>query len=180
MNAVTRYHPLLVALHWLLAVLVVVMLAMGMVVLQGLPNSAPDKLNALRGHMVVGCVILLLMVLRVAARLRFGRPAPAPTCHAALDRLAALAHTALYLLVFAMAFSGIGIALAADLPQVLFAGSGVLPSSFAGLPPRIAHGVFAWALIATLVLHLCGVLYHHIVQRDPVLKRMAWSRRAAR
>ena len=57
MNA-SRYHPALVALHWLTAILILFSLGMGMLVLEEIPNSAPEKIDALRGHMIAGIAIL--------------------------------------------------------------------------------------------------------------------------
>lgn len=171
-----RHHPLLVLLHWLLALLIVLMLAVGMLVLKPMSNASPDKLIALRAHMLLGGLILLLMLLRVFVRWRFRRPAPVSTGHAALDRLATFAHAALYLLVFAMVASGIATAVMAGLPPIVFGGQGALPASLHQLPPRIAHGVLAWGLVALIALHLGGVLYHQLVRHDGLLRRMSWSR----
>lgn len=173
MKSATRYHPLIAALHWLLAVLIVAMLVMGFAVLAGMPNSAPAKATALGAHMVTGAVIGVLMLARLVARWRLG--VPAPLNHGALQRrLAAFAHGALYLLVFALVGSGIGTAIAAGLPLAVF-GGGAWPADFSRLPPRVAHGLFAVALVALLALHLCGVLYH-VLRREPVLRRMAVGR----
>ena len=43
MRLVSRYHPLLVALHWLLAVLIILMLAGGFFLLARLANADPQK-----------------------------------------------------------------------------------------------------------------------------------------
>jgi cytochrome b561 len=43
-----RYHPALVSLHWLLAVLIVVALLMGSNILSQIPNDNPEKLFALK------------------------------------------------------------------------------------------------------------------------------------
>jgi hypothetical protein len=51
MNTVSRYHPLLAALHWLLALLLIAALALGALVLVNIPNSSPMKIEALRSHM---------------------------------------------------------------------------------------------------------------------------------
>jgi len=42
-GAVRRYHPAMLVLHWLVALLVLLGLAMGAFVLSALPNSSPDK-----------------------------------------------------------------------------------------------------------------------------------------
>ena len=115
-----RYHPALVTLHWLLAVLILVALSMGTLVLKEIPNSSPEKLWALKGHMVAGALILLLTLLRLAVRLKTAHPAPAATGHALLDRLAPLMHGGLYALVLVMAGSGIAMSVLAGLPETVF------------------------------------------------------------
>ena len=73
----TRHDPALVVLHWLLAVLLLLALAMGTLVLKEMPNASPDKMGAPRGHMVVGIAIGALMVVRLLVRWRSAGPAPA-------------------------------------------------------------------------------------------------------
>jgi cytochrome b561 len=62
----SRYHPALVVLHWLLAVLLIAALALGALVLVKIPNSDPMKLEAPRSHMAGGGLILILMVIRAS------------------------------------------------------------------------------------------------------------------
>ena len=50
----SRYHPALVALHWISAVLVLVALATGTFWLTATPNSSPDKIAQLTVHMTLG------------------------------------------------------------------------------------------------------------------------------
>ena len=47
----SRHHPALVALHWLLALMLMVALAMGTFVLSAIPLASPEKMGALRGHL---------------------------------------------------------------------------------------------------------------------------------
>jgi hypothetical protein len=54
MSQVSRYHPVLVAVHWLLAALIVAALALGASVTVKIPNSDPMKIEALRSHMTGG------------------------------------------------------------------------------------------------------------------------------
>src|ERR1700726_1861127 len=84
---VSRYHPLLVLLHWLLAVLIVAMLCIGFMVLEPMPNVDPQKIDILLIHMSVGMLTLALMVIRFIIRRRTSRPAPATTGRPPLDRL---------------------------------------------------------------------------------------------
>jgi cytochrome b561 len=65
---------------------------------------------------------------------------PALTGNSLLDGVRKIGHIGLYLLVFAMAASGMATALQAGLPEIIFAGSGApLPESFAAYPARQAH-----------------------------------------
>ncbi|HEX6267141.1 MAG TPA: cytochrome b/b6 domain-containing protein [Burkholderiales bacterium] len=172
-----KYHPALVALHWLLAALVVFMLVMGMVSLEEIPNSSPDKLFALRGHMVIGVAILVLMLVRLVVRFSTRRPPAATTGHPLLDRAAALAHHGLYALVILMAASGFATALAAGLPDIVFGGSGkALPESFAAYPARTVHGIVGSLLAFLVLVHIIAALWHHFVRRDGLLRRMSFSR----
>ena len=83
MTLVSRYHPLLVALHWILAVLIIAALALGALVMVKIPNTDPMKLEALRSHMIGGSLILVLMSIRLVVRVRTGLPASPSAGHPA-------------------------------------------------------------------------------------------------
>lgn len=175
-----RYHPVLVSLHWLLALMIVFSLAMGMFSLKEIANASPDKLFALRGHMIAGVLILALMIVRFAVRFVLPRPAPATTGSRLLDRLSVVTHYGLYLLVVLMAASGIATAVQAGLPGIVFGGSGApLPESFGIYRPRVVHGVIAKLLLALAALHVLAALYHQFVRRDNLLSRMWFGRARA-
>jgi cytochrome b561 len=174
-----RYHPLLVGLHWLLAAFLLFALAMGTFSLKEIPNASPEKLFALRGHMVAGVAILALMLVRLGVRLWLPRPPPATTGNRLLDRVAVGVHYGFYALVILMAASGFATAVQAGLPAIVFGGSGApLPESFWAYRPRAVHGVIAKLLIALVMLHVAGALYHQFVRRDGLLGRMWFPRRS--
>lgn len=173
-----KYHPALVALHWLLAVLLLIALGMGTLSLQHMPNGSPEKVDALRGHMIAGISILVLTVLRLVIRRVTAHPAPASTGNPLLDRIGRGTHHALYLLVILMALSGIATAVQAGLPAIVFGGSGApLPANFAAYTPRAVHGVIAALLLALVALHILAALYHQFVRRDNLIARMGFGRR---
>ena len=60
----SRHHPALVSLHWLLALLIMLAMGMGTFVLKDIPNTSPEKLGALQGHMIMGFAIGALMMAR--------------------------------------------------------------------------------------------------------------------
>lgn len=172
-----RYHPAMVTLHWLLALMLIVALGMGAFALKTVPNNSPDKIGALQVHMIAGGLILLLTLLRLFVRLKTTHPAPAATGNALLDRLAPATHWSLYLLVFLMAGSGIAMAVLAGLPGIVFGGVGSLPLNFDALPPRTVHGIVAKLLMLAIGLHLAAALYHQFIRRDRLLSRMGFGQR---
>src|SRR5258708_1518347 len=129
-DQVSRYHPLLVGLHWLLAILITAALALGALVMVKIPNSDPMKIEALRSHMAGGSLILLLMLIRLLVRARTTHPATASAGNPVLDRLAWASHRMFYGAVLIMAGSGLVMALQAGLPAIVFGGEGVLPADF--------------------------------------------------
>lgn len=172
MNA-ARYHPALVALHWLLAIALLFSLGTGMLVLEEIPNSAPEKVDALRIHMIAGVVILLLMLVRLGLRLGTNRPAPATTGKPSLDRLAQITHWGFYVLVLLMAATGIATSVLAGLPDIVFGGSGdPLPESFSMFWTRTVHGAVAGLLLAVIIVHAGAALYHQFLRHDNLLSRM--------
>ena len=176
MTLVSRYHPLLVALHWILAVLIIAALALGALVMVKMPNTDPMKLEALRSHMIGGALILVLMLVRLVVRIRTEHPAPPSTGMRVLDRLAWVSHRMLYTAVLGMAVSGLIMALQTGLPGILF-GGGTLPADFWVYPIRSVHYVISRVLMAVITLHIVGALYHTLVLRDGLLRRMFFGRR---
>ncbi|SDR55383.1 cytochrome b561 [Rhizobiales bacterium GAS113] len=177
MIKVSRYHPLLVALHWLLAVLIVAALALGALVMVKIPNSDPMKLEALRSHMSGGMLILLLMLVRLVVRVRTEHPAPASAGNPTLDRLAFASHRLFYVAVLGMAGSGAFMALQTGLPGIVFGDGGTLPSDFWVFPIRTVHYLFSRLLMALIALHVAGALYHTLILKDGLLRRMVFGRR---
>ena len=151
-----------------------------MFALKTVPNSSPDKIAALQGHMIAGALILLLTLTRLVVRLKTAHPLPASTGNALLDRLAPMTHWGLHGLVLLMAGSGVAMSVLAGLPAIVFGGVGSLPVNFDALPPRAVHGIVAKLLMLAITLHVAAALYHQFVRRDGLLARMGWGARSAR
>jgi cytochrome b561 len=176
MTSVSRYHPLLVVLHWILAVLIIAALALGALVMAKMPNGSPMKIEALRSHMIGGAIILVLMLARLALRVSTEHPRPASAGHKLLDRLAFVSHRMLYVVVLGQAFSGLVLALQTGLPWIVF-GAGVLPPDFWVYPIRTVHYLLSRVLMTLIGLHIAGALYHTLLLRDGLLRRMFFGRR---
>lgn len=153
---------------------------------RSLPFS-PLKVQIFFWHKSFGLLLLLLVMVRIAWRLRCRRPAwPASMPHRE-RQAAAFTHLALYLLMVITPLSGWVINSAAKIPFQVF-GLWRLPAIVApddGLQSAaewVHLGCFVlFALLLTL--HIGAALRHHFVLRDAVLREMLprrWGRPATR
>ncbi len=174
----SKYHPALVALHWVLAFFISASLAFGFLVLQKVPNTEPRKLDMLEWHMGLGMAIFAAMLLRLLVRWRTAKPSPAGLGTPASARAAGWAHLAFYVLVFGMVATGYATGLIARLNDIVFARNGApLPPSFDAYPTFRAHGVIATVLAILVALHVLGALWHWLARRDGVMRRMGFGSR---
>lgn len=172
-----HYTRTAVALHWLLALAIVGSLCMGLY-MTSLPFS-PQRLKLYNWHKWAGVIILVASAGRLLWRLTH-RPPPEVRQPAWQQGVAQATHRLLYLLFFAVPLMGWAYSSAAGFPIVLF---GVLPlPDFVAKNAELAealkpwHGRLAWLLAALVALHVLAALKHHFIDRDGLLRRMAWTR----
>jgi cytochrome b561 len=177
MSQVSRYHPTLVVLHWILAFLIPAALALGTLVMAPIPNSDPMKGEALRGHMAGGILILTLMLLRLLIRFGTGHPAAASTGSPLFDKLAWVSHRLLYVAVIGMAAVGLSLAIETGILGLLIDQHPRIPADFWVYKLRTAHYLISRLLMALIALHIAGALYHTLIRRDGLLRRMWFGRR---
>lgn len=175
-----RYHPFLVVLHWLMALTILMALAAGGLFLANMPPDSPDKVQGLGGHMAFGMAIGVLLILRLITRTRSAHPPHATTGNDLLDRIGRWTHWGFYILIAAMVLTGLASALGAGLFPIVYGGAAdMLPPTLYELPQRAAHGVIAMLLVALIVLHVAAAIYHHVVLKDGLLRRMWFGKRSA-
>jgi cytochrome b561 len=178
-NPAPRYDTTLRVLHWLMAAIILVAIALG-VVAAILPRGAALRPELLMVHKSLGMTALVLIALRVVWRLIVGAP-PYSAALGALSRLSAhAAHVALYALMIAMPVSGYVNSVAGGHPAPWF-GLFEFPA-LVGKNEALAHRAsfahywLAWAIGAVLALHLAAVAWHVWVKRDDVFARMGPAR----
>ncbi len=176
MKHLKKYNNTQITLHWVTAALVLFMLFMGTFMLKETPNSDPMKLVGLKGHMVVGGIVLLLTISRIIWRRTSMQPSPVETGSPLKDKLGVATHYTLNILILLVALSGAGIAFMAGLPDVVFNGQGALPENFGEFPPRIAHGILTKLLAALISLHVVAGLYHQFVLKDGIFSRISFKK----
>jgi cytochrome b561 len=104
-----RYHPALVTLHWLIALLIFVNLYLGIFTLRNRGGARGFQAagSNVAIHMAVGVTILVLLVARFILRVRTSKPAPATAGNKFLDLLAVIVHYGLYLAVLVVTVLGL-------------------------------------------------------------------------
>src|SRR6185503_19867123 len=160
-------------LHWTMAAMVLTMLCIGVAMVASL-----DRYHVLVSiHRPLGLAILILVVVRFVNRL-FHPPPRFPATMSRGERLMATASEfAMYGLMFVLPLVGWGMLSAARYPIVLF-GSVHLPFI---LPQdallysvlRTTHTVLAYLFFLTFIAHFGAILFHTLIVRDGLLKRMA-------
>ena len=166
-----RYGAVAMAIHWASAAAILGLLASGFIADNETDPAA--KAAILRVHAAVGILILLLTLARIAWwAFADARPALPGGMAGWQMRVSRLVHNLFYVVILGMAASGVAMLALSGAAAILYFGApGPLPD-FETLPPRAAHGLGAWAMLALLALHLGAALFHQLVMRDRLLARM--------
>lgn len=172
------YHAVAIALHWIIAILIIGQIAGGLYMHQ-LPATTL-KFELYQWHKSFGILVLLLSLARLGWRLT--HPAPAlPVEMPRWEKLVArFTHVAFYCLMIGIPLVGWLIVSASpyDLPTVLFK---LVPwPHLPGIPKSEGledlfaqiHEILAFATIGLIVLHAGAALKHHFYNRDEILTRM--------
>jgi cytochrome b561 len=171
-----QFNALARILHWTMAAMVLAMLCIGIAMVASLANYH----TLVSIHRPLGIAILILVIVRFINRQLSSLPAfPATMSHR--ERLAAKASEyMMYSLMVVLPLVGWGMLSAARYPIVLF-GSLHLPFI---LPQNLmlywvlrqAHTALAYLFFVTFIAHFGAILFHTLIVRDGMLKRMApWN-----
>ena len=180
-RAFPRYSGVAMALHWAIALLIVLEIGLGLR-MEGPPGAITFAVYQL--HKSIGITILALTLVRIGWRWTH-RPPPPGDGPSWEKRLAHLVHIGFYAMLLAIPLSGWLIVSASrtGIDTVLF---GLVPfphiPGVPGLEPapkaavedaaETAHRLLGYALYGLLALHVLGALKHHVKDRDQGLARI--------
>jgi cytochrome b561 len=170
----THYTPLAKSLHWLMALMIFGLLALGFY-MSDLPLS-PEKLQLYSWHKWAGVTVFVLVWLRLAWRITH-RPPALPGSMSPLMQLGAHAgHLMLYALMIAIPLSGWLMSSAKGFQTVWF---GVLPipdligkDKALGQSLAELHEALNIGLLLLVIGHALAAAFHHFVHKDDTLRRM--------
>ncbi|WP_324698856.1 cytochrome b [Novosphingobium sp. RL4] len=167
------YGTLAVTLHWVSAVLIIILLITGFNA--AAHPEAAEKAALLRVHIPATILMLLATLARLIWWALDQRPeaVAGPKWQKIVSKAT---HIALYVVIIAMLGSGIAlVALSGAAPDIFAPGGTTRLPNFDLFPPRIPHGIGARLLVALLILHIAAALYHIFLLRDGLFWRM-WYR----
>ncbi|MET3130642.1 cytochrome b561 [Oxalobacteraceae bacterium GrIS 1.11] len=179
MNArIRRYGAATIAIHWLMLLLLAAVYA-AMELRDIFPKGSAERDAMKHWHFMLGLSVLLLVVVRIVARMAGGTPPIEPAPPPWQMRLANLLHLALYGLMIGLPLLGWLLLSAAGKPIPFF---GVeLPAllapnkDLAGQIKEI-HETLATAGYFLIGAHAAAGLFHHYVVRDNTLRRLLPSK----
>ena len=173
-----HYDGLTRALHWITALLVVLIYALGLG-REALPKG-DVRILLLGLHMSLGICLLALVMVRIGWRIIAPAIEPMPLGRGA-ELAAKGAHLALYLLLIGVPLSGMLAAWFKGRTVGFFGlalSSPFTPDRAMGGWLEDVHEVGGHAIIILAGLHAIAALGHHFLLRDNALRRMMPQRRA--
>lgn len=169
-----KYALSLRILHWLMAALILGLIALGWVMSE-LPREDTLRPLLVSLHKSFGITVLALALLRMALRLRTSVP-PLPDVIPRLERqLAHLGHGTLYLLMLAVPVSGIIMSQSYGYPVAWF---GLSLPRLLPINRELAHEaadvheILPYLLLILVALHAGAVPLHYLKHRVNLLKRI--------
>jgi cytochrome b561 len=173
-----RYSGRSMALHWLVAILIIAAFILGSYMTD--LRISPTKLKLYSWHKWIGITVLALVAIRLLVRLTSTAPAYPDSMKPWEKQIAQVTHVALYFLMFAVPISGYLYTYAAGFP-VVYLGLFELPALIAPNPElkdrfKEIHELLTTGMLILVMLHFAAAIKHHFIDKDTVLTRMLPAR----
>ncbi len=168
------YGLISILIHWISALLILFLFGLGVYMVDltyydDWYHKGPEL------HVSLGLLVLLIMVVRIVWRII--NPTPVDLPAKAVQQIAAkLVKIGLYVFIFVVIASGYLITTAEGQAAsmfnlIKFPVITQLSSANVDIAGEV-HEYLAWGIIALVVLHALGALFHHFAMRDRTLVRM--------
>jgi cytochrome b561 len=153
MKTTTGYSTLQIALHWAVAVLIVIAYLTSEGAEEAMEVIEDGGTVGFLPHAALGMAVFALVLVRIVVRLMRGAPAAPGVPGSWQVKAAEWGHRLLYLLMLAVPLGGMSIWIG-------------------GMDNGDIHGFFATVLMVVAGGHAVVALVHHYVLRDGLLRRM--------
>ena len=153
MKTTAGYLGIQIALHWLVAILIVVAWFTGESAGEAMEVVEKGGVAGFVPHVAIGLAILALVAIRVLVRLGRGAPATVGEPGSLAVMASDWGHRLIYLLMLAVPLGGVA-------------------TFFLGLEVGDVHALAANVLMVAVLGHALMALYHQYVLKDGLLRRM--------
>jgi cytochrome b561 len=172
------YSPQARHYHWLTAGLIFIMLPLGFYMAYrgntlNIWDATTNNLYSL--HKLLGMVILVLVIFRLAYRIRNGAPPDEPTLEWWQKGASHATHWGLYALLILMPLGGwLGVSLygARDIFGLFSLPALAAQDQAAASKVLYLHFLGGLAILGLVGAHIGAALFHHLIRKDGVLRRM--------
>ena len=174
-NPTVRYSRGAIALHWIIAILIMANFAIAWRA-EDLPKE--EAFAVMGYHKAVGMLVLLFTVLRIVWRFTNRPPPLVETLKSWEAAIAKVTHGLFYFLMLAVPIAGWGLHSSfVKMPVGIFGLFGIPALPVGQDKPTQGmfhelHEVFATLMLVLLVLHILAALKHQFIDRDGTLRRM--------
>jgi cytochrome b561 len=162
-----------ILLHWLTALVIMVLIAGGLTMV-GLPADSDKRHLIATVHTLGGVGLGIVTIVRLLLRWRQPAPAPLPMSPAH-GRLTRVVHALTYVAVLAMCLSGFVTAKRSTWHEYISGDTKALPD-FEGVFTRQAHEAILPVLVLVVVIHIAGVVLHQIRAGGALSRMIPWRR----
>ena len=180
MSSVEKYHKSIITLHWLIAIIVLILIALGLNMVD-IERGTPERAFYYNLHKSFGVTLLLLMMARIYFRIKFKSP-PLPSSVSIFQQTVARAsHFIIYISLVLMPLSG--------LIASQFTKYGVKYFGLFTIPPLFSqnkfyydlfqnlHKAFAIVIMVMVSIHIFAALKHIFVDKDNIFQRISLFKR---
>jgi cytochrome b561 len=196
MNSASRYTKTAVVLHWLIAIAIFGMFALGWF-MSDLPKEAPKQMTYdlfnwgiytwqlaeeasprtfyFNLHKSLGVTLLALIIIRILWRVTHKGPALLTSYKAWERKLATGAHHLLYVLMIALPVSGVVMSVYSKygikwfgLPFIKGLDNNTMREFYVEV-----HEIVGIVMLVVIAVHIIGALKHKFIDKDETMKRMS-------
>jgi len=178
-NTLSHYGWITISVHWLVAVTVIGLFALGYWMVD-LGYYDPWNKQGPDLHKSIGILLFIVMLMRVVWRYFQIKP-EALNSHTRIEKkIGSIVHIFLYSALFVLMISGYLISTADGRAIEVFNQFSIasLGELFTGQEDLsgIVHKYLAYVLMLTVILHALAALKHHFIDKDNTLRRMLGKR----
>ncbi len=173
----TRYSTVAMALHWLIALMIIGLIGFGLLMTN---ENMPNRFAIYQWHKSFGITVLFLSVFRLLWRLGHKPPALPEGMKTWEITASKITHIGFYVLMIAMPLLGWAMVSASRLPIQTELFYTVPWPNLPGVPKeksveallKTLHGIGGKIMLGLIVLHIGAALKHQFVSKDNLLARM--------